>query len=138
MKKIVIIDGQGGGFGRALIDKLCQQRPADCRIIAVGTNAMATAAMIKAGADVGATGENPVVVNSATADIIAGPMGIVLADSMLGEFTPKMAAAVAKSNAQRVLIPVTKCSTFVAGVAEKPLAQYIEDAAALIRTIAVR
>lgn len=135
MKNIVIIDGQGGGFGRALIEKLCQQRPDGCRIIAVGTNATATAAMMKAGADVGATGENPVVVNSATADIIAGPMGIVLANSMLGEFTTAMAAAVAGSTAQRVLIPVTRCSTFVAGVAEKPLTQYIADAAVLICTL---
>lgn len=138
MKKIVIIDGQGGGFGKALIEKLCQQRPDNCRIIAVGTNSMATAAMMKAGADVGATGENPVVVNSATADIIAGPMGIVLANSMLGEFTPAMAAAVAGSSAQRVLIPVTKCSTFVAGVVEKPLTQYIGDAATLICNLVQR
>lgn len=132
MKKIVIIDGQGGGFGRALIEKLCQRRPTDCCIVAVGTNAMATAAMLKAGADMGATGENPVLANSATADVIAGPMGIVLANSMLGEVTPAMAAAVASSPARRVLIPVTKCSTFVAGVVEKPLTQYIEDAAAMI------
>lgn len=132
MIKIVVIDGQGGGCGRALVERLCQQRPADCRVVAVGTNAAATTAMIKAGADVGATGENAVKVNAASADIIAGPMGIVLANALMGEVTPNMAAAVASSGATRVLVPIHKCATYIAGVGEQPMSRYIEDAVAII------
>ena len=88
--RIVVIDGQGGGFGRALIEKL---RAAGCRqeIIAVGTNAMATSAMLKAGATAGATGENAVIVNAGRADVLAGPLGLVMANSLLGECSPAMA-----------------------------------------------
>ena len=147
MKKVlVVIDGQGGGFGRALIEKLRQQPLPEVEIRAVGTNALATSAMLKAGdphrlvhqlagADAAATGENAVIVNAGRADILAGPVGIVLANSMMGEFSPAMAAAVGESPAKRVLIPVSRCATYVAGVAEKPLAQYLEDAAALIRRL---
>ncbi len=136
MKKVlVVIDGQGGGFGRALIEKLRQQPLPEVEIRAVGTNALATSAMLKAGADAAATGENAVIVNAGRADILAGPVGIVLANSMMGEFSPTMAAAVGESPAKRVLIPVSRCATYVAGVAEKPLAQYLEDAAALIRRL---
>ena len=131
MKTILIIDGQGGGVGRSLVEGL-RQREAKARILAVGTNTMATAAMLRAGADAGATGLNPVLVNCPRADVIAGPMGIVLANSMMGEFTPEMAAAVAESPAARVLVPVTKCSTYIAGIQEKSLAQYIDDAAEMI------
>ncbi len=134
MKTILIIDGQGGGFGKSLVERLRQQNVA-ARILAVGTNTMATSAMLRAGADAGATGLNPVVVNCPRADIIAGPMGIVLANSMMGEFTPEMAAAVAESPAHRVLIPVTKCSTFVAGTVEKTLSQYIDDAVEIIQRL---
>lgn len=129
---IVIIDGQGGGCGKSLVERLCQQRPANCRILAVGTNSAATSAMLRAGADKGATGENPILVNAAHADIIAGPMGIVLADAMLGEVTAAMTRAVATSPATRVLVPMTRCATYVAGVGDRPMAQYIEDAVAII------
>ena len=95
-------------------------------------NALATGAMLKAGADAGATGENAVLVNAARADVIAGPVGIVLSGSMLGECSPAMARAVAESDAQKVLIPVVKCGAHIAGLPEKPLAQYIADAARLI------
>lgn len=131
MKTILIIDGQGGGFGKSLVERLRLQK-VQARILAVGTNSMATAAMMRAGADAGATGTNPVVVNCRTADVIAGPMGIVLANSMMGEFTPEMAAAVAESPGKRVLIPVTRCSTFVAGTVDKTLSQYIDDAVEII------
>ncbi len=131
-KQIVIIDGQGGGFGRALIEKLRQQEVRGT-ILAVGTNSMATSAMLRAGADAGATGENAAVVASRSADIIAGPMGIVMADAMLGECTAAIAAAVARSDAARVLVPVTRCRTYVAGAENKTLGQYVEDAACLIR-----
>ena len=126
-KPILIIDGQGGGMGRALITQL---RAAGCtrEILAVGANAAATAAMRKAGATAGATGENAVLVNAPRAAVITGPLGIVLADSLLGECTAAMAAAVARSPAHKVLVPVSRCGVAVAGVEEMPLADYITDA----------
>lgn len=125
--RIVVIDSQGGGFGRALIEKL---RANGCReeIIAVGTNSMATSAMLKAGATAGATGENAVIVNAARADILAGPIGLVIANSMLGECSPAMALAVANSTAQKVLIPSGKCCVAIAGLPDLPLNEYISDA----------
>jgi hypothetical protein len=125
--EILVIDGQGGGMGKALIERLRLRLP-DVHIVAAGTNAMATAAMLKAGAHVGATGENAICVNAAKADIIIGPIGIVLADSMFGELTPAMARAVGQSGALRVLIPVSRCCTIVAGVEEKPAGRYLDDA----------
>lgn len=133
--QIVVIDGQGGGFGRALIEALRADGVRE-RIVAVGMNALATAAMLKAGADAGATGENAVVVNAARAQILAGPVGIVMSGAMLGECTPAMARAAAESPAQKVLIPVVKCGAHIAGLPEKPLAQYIADAARLIASLA--
>ena len=124
---IVIIDGQGGGFGRALIEAL-RAGGVTQEIVAVGTNALATSAMLRAGASAGASGENAV-----RARILAGPIGLVMANSMLGECSPAMARAVAESPAHKVLIPVAKCGAHIAGLPEKPLAQYIADAAELIR-----
>ena len=134
-KPILIIDGQGGGMGRTLITQL---RVAGCtrEILAVGANAAATAAMRKAGANAGATGENAVLVNAPRAAVIAGPLGIVLADSLLGECTAAMAAAVARSPAHKVLVPVSRCGVSVAGVEEKPLADYIADAVQRILALA--
>ena len=128
MAKIVVIDGQGGGFGRALIEKLRAGGYAG-EILAVGTNAAAPAAMRKAGASAGATGENAVVWNAGRAQVIAGPIGLVMANSMLGECSPAMAAAVAESPAHKVLIPASRCGASVAGLPELPLADYIADAA---------
>lgn len=122
--KIVVIDGQGGKIGAALVERFRRSFPAD-ELIAIGTNSAATAAMLKAGAELGATGENPAVVCCADADIIAGPVGIIAANSLLGEVTPKMAEAVACSRAEKVLIPVSKCRISVMGVQELPLAEYI-------------
>ena len=124
MKKIIVIDGQGGKMGAALTAQF-KAASADFEVIAIGTNTSATAAMLKAGADAGATGENPVVVNSADADVIAGPMGIITANALLGEITPKMAAAVSESRARKILIPVNKCSVTVVGVQELPLSDYV-------------
>lgn len=134
-KPILIIDGQGGGMGRTLITQL---RAAGCtrEILAVGANAAATAAMRKAGANAGATGENAVLVNAPRAAVIAGPLGIVLADSLLGECTAAMAAAVARSPAHKVLVPVSRCGVSVAGVEEEPLADYIADAVQRILALA--
>ncbi len=100
---IVVIDGQGGKMGKGLVEQLKKFCPED-EILAIGTNSIATAAMLKAGADAGATGENPAVVASRTADVIVGPMGIVIADSLMGEITPKMAVSIGQSPAKKVLI----------------------------------
>lgn len=130
--QIVVIDSQGGGFGRSLIEKL---RAAGCQeeIIAVGTNAMATSAMLKAGADAGATGENAVVVNARHAQLIAGPIGIVLADSLMGECSTAMASAVAQSPAQKVLIPVSTCGVMVAGACGLSMSQRLAEAVRLLQ-----
>lgn len=111
---ILVIDGQGGKIGSMVVSLLKKAIP-NQEVIAVGTNSIATSAMLKAGADKGASGENPVIVNSKKADVIAGPLGIVIADSMLGEVTPKMAEAIGSSNAQKLLIPTNNCNNIVLG-----------------------
>jgi hypothetical protein len=129
--RITVIDGQGGGMGRALVERIKQGYP-DVFIVAVGTNVMATTAMLRAGADAGATGENAVIYNSTECDVILGPMGLLLANSMYGELSPAMAAAISKSAARKILLPVARCNAVVAGVADKPAALYIEDAVTLL------
>ena len=125
--KVVVIDGQGGKMGRALVENILKQN-IPCDLIAIGTNSLATEAMLKGGATAAATGENPVVVNAKDADIIAGPMGIIAANALLGEVTPSMALAVSESRALKVLIPVNRCDIFAAGTEDKTPAQYIESA----------
>lgn len=125
--RVLIIDGQGGRMGAQLVEGLKNAVPAAC-ITAVGTNAIATSAMVKAGASQAATGENAVVVNSRRADVIAGPLGIVMADSLLGEITPAMAAAVAQSEAFKVLLPVNRCNHAVVGVQDLTMGQLIAQA----------
>ena len=112
---ILVIDGQGGRIGKEVIERIKAEN-LSCSITAVGTNTLATSAMLKGGADQAATGENAVVVNARSADLIIGPIAIVIADSLLGEITPKMAVAVGQSPAKRILIPVGLCNTTVAGV----------------------
>lgn len=123
---ILIIDGQGGQLGAQLI-KAITARFADITITAVGTNATATASMIKAGAKQAATGENPVIVACRKADVIIGPIGIVIADSLYGEVTPQMAVAVGQADATRILIPMNKCENLVAGVHDFTVTAMIED-----------
>jgi len=124
--EILIIDGQGGNLGRQLVKRLKEAAP-QADVTAVGTNSTATENMLKGGADRAATGENAVIVNARRAKIIAGPLGIVMADALLGEVTPAMAAAVGSSDAVRVLIPMNRCDTLVAGVGEKAMGELIED-----------
>lgn len=122
---ILVIDAQGGGIGKQLIAAIKENIPS-ASVTAVGTNTVATSAMLKAGADNAATGENAVVVNSRRADVIVGPIGIVIADAMFGEITPCMANAVAQSNARRILIPINHCDNIVVGVADLNIAKLIQ------------
>lgn len=131
MKTVVVIDGQGGGCGRSLITRMLALQ-LKAKVIAVGTNAAATAAMLKAGAQQGATGENAVLVNCRQADIIVGPIGIVMADAMMGECSPAMAAAVAASQAKKVLVPTSRCGVYIASLPEKTMAENVEDAVRII------
>lgn len=126
---ILVMDGQGGQLGSQIVKALLLKYP-DIRITAVGTNAMATAAMMKAGAAKGATGENPAIVACRKADVIIGPIGIVIADSLLGEVTPAMAVAVGQADAVRILIPMNKCENLVAGVSNLSTTALIQDAVA--------
>ncbi len=124
---ILVIDGQGGNIGRQLVKMIVQRFP-QAQLTAVGTNSSATANMMKGGASAGATGENAVKVGCRKADIIVGPLGIVVADSLLGEVTAEMAVAVARSEAVKILIPLNRCDNLVAGVGEVSTAQLLEDA----------
>ena len=126
---ILIIDAQGGGVGRQLVSAAKEVAP-DSHVTAVGTNTVATAAMLKAGADVAATGENAVIVACRRADVIMGPLGIVIADSLWGEVTPRMAEAVGSSRAVRILIPFNNCDNIIAGVPEYSTGRLIEAATA--------
>lgn len=122
--KIVIIDGQGGKMGKSVIEQLHGRFP-DLETYAVGTNSIATSAMLKAGATFGATGENPAIVNAQDADIIIGPIGIVMANSLLGEITPSMATAIGASKAYKILIPVNRCNHHIVGCQNSTLSEYI-------------
>lgn len=110
--KITVIDGQGGRMGSNIIGGL-KAKNIKAEIYAIGTNSIATSVMMKAGADFGATGENPIIVATRDSDVIVGPIGIVIADSFLGEITPKIALAIAQSNAEKVLLPVNKCKIHI-------------------------
>ena len=130
--KVLIIDGQGGGLGRQLVTAVKENAP-EAEVLAVGTNSTATGAMLRAGADQAATGENAVLVACRRADVIIGPIGIVIADSMLGEITPAMAAAVGQSPARRILLPVNQCDNLVVGAADLSMADKVREAAELLR-----
>lgn len=126
MMNILIIDAQGGGVGKQLVTAIKKEIPG-LSLTAVGTNSIATAAMLKAGADQGATGENAIVVCAEKADIIIGPVGIVIANSLLGEITPVMATAIGKSRAKRLLIPINHCDNIVIGIADLNLGKLIQQ-----------
>lgn len=124
--KAIIIDGQGGKMGRSIVDQLKKNYPT-IEILAIGTNSIATASMLKAGADYGATGENPVIVGCEDADLIIGPIGIVIANSLFGEVTPKMAYAIGRSKAKKIFIPVNRCNHYIVGVQDLSLSDYIDQ-----------
>jgi hypothetical protein len=132
-KTVLVMDGQGGRVGRLLIEAI--RRECDVEILAVGTNSIATSNMIKGGADRAATGENPVLVAARTADVIIGPVGIVVADALLGEVTPAMAAAVGQSRAVRILIPMNRCETQIVGVAPLSTSQLLDEAVCMVKKV---
>ena len=131
---ILIVDGQGGGVGRQLVQSL-RTAFSDDFIMAVGTNSAATSAMLKAGANAGATGENAVMVAAKKADVIAGPVGMVIADSLYGEITPDMACAIAQSNAKRVLLPFQHCDNVIVGVGDFNISNLVEFAVNEIKNL---
>lgn len=124
----LVLDAQGGGIGAQLVKLLAGDIPAGWELVAVGTNAAATAAMLRAGAARGATGENAVVYNAARADVILGPIGMILADGIMGEVSPAMAAAVSGADAVKILIPTASCGVYVAGTADLRLEEYLRAA----------
>ena len=126
-KKILVIDGQGGQLGSQIVKALLAKFPG-IAVTAIGTNATATSAMLKAGAARGATGEDPVIVACRKADSIIGPIGIVIADALMGEVTPAMAVAVGQADATRILIPMNKCENLIAGVSNLSTSVLIQDA----------
>ena len=132
--KITIIDGQGGRIGKSVIEQI-RKKHSELELYAIGTNSIATSAMLKAGANYGATGDNAVIVNAADSDIIVGPIGIVFANALLGEITPAIATAVSTSKAYKILIPVNRCNHFVAGCAEIPMGDYIHIAVEKIESM---
>lgn len=125
---VLVIDAQGGGIGRQLVASIKERLP-DVHLTAVGTNSAASSAMRKAGADIAATGENAAIVACRKADVIVGPIGIVIADSLFGEITPAIAVAVGQSRARRILIPINHCDNIIAGISERAMGELISDAA---------
>lgn len=125
--KIIVIDGQGGRMGSLIIEKIKESGIRE-QLVAIGTNSLATSAMLKAGADSAATGENPVIVNSRNAQYIIGPVGIIAADSLMGEITPAMANAVSSSDAFKILLPLNRCNHYIAGIKNTGLSELVTDA----------
>lgn len=131
--KIAVVDGQGGGIGKVIAEKLRLSFGNELYILALGTNALATSLMIKAGANEGASGENAICVNAPLVDVIIGTIGIIASDSMLGELTPKMAEAISGSKALKILLPTNNYSIKIAGAKNEPLPHYIDDAMEILR-----
>lgn len=132
---VLVIDAHGGGVGKQLVSSLRSAFPS-MEIMAVGTNSTATAVMLKAGATHAATGENAVVVGCRKADVIVGPLGIVIADAMFGEITPAMALAVAQSNATRILIPFNQCDNIIVGITDYEVKKFVQAAIEEVKKLA--
>jgi len=130
--KVAIVDGLGGGLGARIITLLIEKGAPGLEVIALGTNSIATSKMLKAGAKMGATGENAIVVSIAKADIVVGPIGIIVPNALMGEITPRIACAIADSEARKILIPVSQCHFEIAGFESKPLGTVIDETVALI------
>ena len=128
---VVVVDGQGGGMGRGLVESIKKKWP-QLHVRAVGTNSLATAAMLRAGADDGATGENAVVFNARQADLLLGPIGILTPNGLLGEVSPAMAGAVGASEAVKILLPSQRCSIRLAAGDPQPLQFYLDQALRLL------
>lgn len=124
--RIIVIDGQGGGMGKVIIEKLRREFRDQADILALGTNALATAAMLKAGANEGATGENAIVYNSNAADFIVGSLSVIMANAMLGELTPKMAEVITNSKARKLLIPIYRGNIEIVGLETEPLPHLVD------------
>lgn len=133
--RIAVVDGQGGGIGKAIVERLKASRIPDIEIIALGTNSAATGLMLKAGADMGATGENAIVYNMNHVDVVVGVIAILAANSMMGELTPAMAMSISSSNAKKLLLPINRCGIQIVGVEEASLTSYIDDVVRMIREI---
>jgi NAD(P)-dependent dehydrogenase (short-subunit alcohol dehydrogenase family) len=132
---VAVIDGQGGGIGKAITERLRKELGEDLEIYGFGTNALATAAMLKAGANEGATGENAIMQNMSEMDVIIGSVAVVVAHSMLGELTPRMAEAIGKSKAKKLLLPINRCGITIIGAGAEPLPHLIDELLKQIREI---
>jgi NAD(P)-dependent dehydrogenase (short-subunit alcohol dehydrogenase family) len=133
--KVAVVDGQGGGIGRIIVEKLRQDMGGNCHIIGLGTNALATSMMLRAGANEGASGENAIVYAVARVDVIVGSIAIIAANSFLGELTPRMAEVIASADAIKVLIPLNRYAIEVCGVVDKPLPVHVSDLVDRVRQI---
>lgn len=131
--RIAVVDGQGGGIGKSLVEKMRKELPEDVEILALGTNSLATALMMKAGANLGASGENAIIYNSDKVDFIVGTVGIIAANSLMGELTPLMAKAIAESPAKKVLLPLNRCNLEVVGVKNEPLPHQVDNVVLVLK-----
>ncbi len=133
--KIAVIDGQGGGLGKSIIERIKKMNLVDMEIVALGTNSQATTGMIKAGAKVGATGENAIIVNSAKMDVIMGPIAVIIPNSIMGEITQSMALAVANSSALKILIPLNRCNVEIPGTTKYNINELLDFAVEELLTV---
>lgn len=134
--RVAVVDGQGGGMGKAIVAKLNSELKDNVRVLALGTNSLATSVMLKAGASEGATGENAIVFNSNKVDVIMGPIAIIAANSLFGELTPNMAKSIAESPARKILIPLNRCNIQVVGSKDNTLPECIDEAVLMVKELA--
>jgi hypothetical protein len=131
--KLMVMDGQGGGIGAAVIKGLRQSMGVDPEILALGTNSIATSKMMKAGANRGGTGENAILCTSRMADVIIGPLGILMTNAMMGEVTAEMASAVSSSGAIKILIPLMQEKVRLVGVSGEPLPHLVNQVIEMVK-----